>query len=318
MSSLLAPLLLSFHILGFYSYADDSTLECPSGTELKGALPPKAFTRGCEKSDGTKQGPYEIYDKKTKLLVERGQFKEGSRDGSFEKFYPSGKKMEQGEFSSDQPSGHWTRWYDNGNVKDSGTWIEGNPHGRWRLYYDNGNLQSDGRFEKGQKVCEWKEWASDGRELEPKTHSTSSCSSWVLLQFRAGGLGVVQTTGGYIYTGVISWNPTFEFNRTWSLTGQLGATLYKTTTASMFAVFDYGAMLGFRPESLTPWGLQAGMTLQTWVGTATAPIYLVNVTYALPSKLLGLVSELYLGYGHQVLNGLPNHQIRLGATMSFR
>ena len=63
--------------------------QCPEGTKLVGAPPPKSYQQGCSKPDGTKHGKYTTW-------------------------HPNGQKGQEGEIRDGKPHGRWTVWHDNG------------------------------------------------------------------------------------------------------------------------------------------------------------------------------------------------------------
>jgi antitoxin component YwqK of YwqJK toxin-antitoxin module len=143
-------------------------LDCPKGTERRGAVPPDGFEEWCEGKDVAgrprREGPSRTYYDDGGLWVEE-RWREGERDGPFVEWHRNGLKARAGAYVAGRKSGPWTTWRDTGVVEEEGEWRGGIPHGRFVAYWGTGKRRTEGRHCGGAQCGTWRTFDDAGREL---------------------------------------------------------------------------------------------------------------------------------------------------------
>jgi hypothetical protein len=72
---------------------------------------------------GNQHGPWELYT--DSLLVARGSYDHGNKEGLWTYYYPNGQMKAEGHFQKDIKSGMWIEWYPDGEIMWKGEWNHG-------------------------------------------------------------------------------------------------------------------------------------------------------------------------------------------------
>jgi hypothetical protein len=156
-----------------------------------------------------------------------------------------------------------------------------------------------------------------------KESAPASSSSWVSSIFKsrwyafaqAGGIVVVQGSGGNTFSGIVSWNPTFNLTPSWAVRGNLGMSVFKGT--GRFFVAEY-ELLGAYSGLPIPLMLEAGAGAQTWFGNGgTSFIASANGAWKLKTPVARFIDRVYAGYTACFFTDDLTHQIRAGIGLSF-
>lgn len=67
-----------------------------------------------------------------------------------------------------------------------------------------------------------------------------------LKNFLAGTVAAFQVAGGNVVTVGVGWSPRYRLTNRWELRGDLFTSAFKSSTGSLFPVFDYNLSAGFR------------------------------------------------------------------------
>jgi antitoxin component YwqK of YwqJK toxin-antitoxin module len=73
-------------------------------------------------------------------------YKEGIKDGAFQKFYDGGKVMVAGIYESDVLDGEYTVYYENGQVEIHGYYSKGLQIGNWEYFDESGKTISEDEY----------------------------------------------------------------------------------------------------------------------------------------------------------------------------
>ncbi len=73
-------------------------------------------------------------------VKETGMMTKGMKNGTWEKFNQSGKKISIASFKNDQKDGVWQIWDDNGILRYQMQYDNGKKTGLWKIYDDKGTL----------------------------------------------------------------------------------------------------------------------------------------------------------------------------------
>jgi antitoxin component YwqK of YwqJK toxin-antitoxin module len=143
-------------------------LDCPPGTEHRGARPPEGNEEWCEGKDPAggprREGPARTtYDDGRTWIEER--FREGLRDGAFVEWHRNGVKAREGAFTRGLKSGRWTIWWESGNVEEESEWRDGVPHGEFAAYWPTGKRRTVGRHCGGAQCGTWRTYDETGKEI---------------------------------------------------------------------------------------------------------------------------------------------------------
>jgi hypothetical protein len=105
--------------------------DCPEGTRERGARPPKAFERWCERQDPT-----------------RGRL----RHGGYVSWHRNGQINETGLYKDGKRHGVWTRWHEKGGQQTQAEFQDGLQHGFQLDWNESGHRLREIRFAKGKPV----------------------------------------------------------------------------------------------------------------------------------------------------------------------
>ena len=90
---------------------------------------------------------------KNKLIFEENSKKPYS--GIFEEFWPSGQILRRGAFKDGKKDGIWEKYRNTGSLVKKVAWLNNNQHGIYEDYWPNGNIQRKGQYENGKDVGVW-------------------------------------------------------------------------------------------------------------------------------------------------------------------
>jgi antitoxin component YwqK of YwqJK toxin-antitoxin module len=75
-------------------------------------------------ASGNKHGPWERYA--DSVLVARGSYEHGKKEGLWTYYFPNGQMKAEGHFQNDIKNGMWIEWYPDGEIMWKGEWDQGN------------------------------------------------------------------------------------------------------------------------------------------------------------------------------------------------
>ncbi|NDG85447.1 MAG: toxin-antitoxin system YwqK family antitoxin [Proteobacteria bacterium] len=138
--------------------AEGLHLSCPPGHEEGRSENP--IQVWCEK-DGSRDGIFREFYPSGKIKAE-AVYRNHERQGPYHLYSESGELLSEGFYERGQMSGHWLRRNEEGAPRDEGDWKNDAPHGLWRLYSEGGFVGSEGYFENGARVCDWYSYPPSG------------------------------------------------------------------------------------------------------------------------------------------------------------
>ncbi len=143
-------------------------LECPKGTERRGAPPPDDTAEWCEGKDDAgrprREGPSRTwYDDGAPWVEER--FTAGEPDGPFLERHRNGKKAREGTYAHGRKTGRWMIWYESGAPEEESSWRDGVADGPFTAWWPGGARKTTGRHCGGAQCGRWTTYDADGREL---------------------------------------------------------------------------------------------------------------------------------------------------------
>lgn len=127
-------------------------------------------------TNGKKNGQFRVYDEKGQLvngflyendtiIAEGLILNDGTYDGEWEYFYPSGKILAKGVYENGKKNGTWTYYYENGKTQQTGKYTDGIYSGQWFWYYPNGAIRAQEFYRKGKLEGTIVEYDEAGNEL---------------------------------------------------------------------------------------------------------------------------------------------------------
>jgi len=116
---------------------------CPEGARWS-----KSNGRHCERAPGLRHGPGETVLKG--VLVDRGQWLDGVREGDFVVFHPDGSKRGEGAYSDDLETGPWFLYGPDGHLESTGVFTKGLREGTWTTYDSSGAPRATTRYVHGR------------------------------------------------------------------------------------------------------------------------------------------------------------------------
>jgi hypothetical protein len=96
-------------------------LECPAGTERRGAAPPEGSEEWCEGKDAAgvprRDGPARTFYEDGRVWIEES-YRDGKLDGRFVEYHRSGAKAREGAYAVGRKTGAWTVRGETGRVEE--------------------------------------------------------------------------------------------------------------------------------------------------------------------------------------------------------
>ncbi len=105
-----------------------------------------------------------IYDEGI-LLFEGILDEEGSRQGKWKEYYPSGELKSEGNYKDNFKVGEWKYYYRDGNIEQTGSYQRGLASGLWIWYYPNGQVWREEEYYLGQEEGISTEYSDSGTVL---------------------------------------------------------------------------------------------------------------------------------------------------------
>ncbi len=140
-----------------------------------------------------------------KLLRSRC-FKGDTPDGPAREYGEDGRLLLEGQYKDGEMDGDWVRYYPNGVLKDRGRWNKGKPVGHWVKNYENGKPRFDGEFSAQRRAhLPARGLGADGKQIPASSEAGALAvcersffptKRLIYYQLIAGGLGLMQTSGG--------------------------------------------------------------------------------------------------------------------------
>jgi hypothetical protein len=148
-------------------------LDCAEGDVPTGRPPPLGLEGWCARvarnGTTTRHGPYvRWHDMVT--VAERGQYTDGLRSGSWERYDHEGNLRERGAFVAGKEEGNWTSFFADGSVFEEGGMRAGERDGRWRFYDLEGRLDVEGTYADGQRVGAWYDYDDAGTRVRERRY----------------------------------------------------------------------------------------------------------------------------------------------------
>jgi len=123
------------------------------------ALPQSAFSEVNQvDNEGKKQGRWIIKAHMLDILgfqpddvVEEGDYLNDMREGTWQRYYPSGETRSEILYRENIPNGPYKIFYEDGQIEESGNWRLNKNTGDYLRFYENGQLQQKFTFNKTGK-----------------------------------------------------------------------------------------------------------------------------------------------------------------------
>jgi antitoxin component YwqK of YwqJK toxin-antitoxin module len=143
-------------------------LQCPPGTERRGAPPPDGIEEWCESRDPAgqpqREGPARTwYDDGTPWVEE--SYAAGLRQGRFVERHRNGRIACEGAYAKGSKEGRWTIWFESGGKEEEASFRAGILDGPFAAWHRSGAKRAEGRHCGGAQCGVWKTWDADGHLL---------------------------------------------------------------------------------------------------------------------------------------------------------
>lgn len=103
-----------------------------------------------EYKDGVLNGKSISYFPKSKQPVRILNYKNGLKEGAFQKFFKNGQIMTEGTYKDDLLEGEFILYYSNGNIEQKGKYTKGVQTGKWQYFDENGQPVSEDEYKSGK------------------------------------------------------------------------------------------------------------------------------------------------------------------------
>jgi antitoxin component YwqK of YwqJK toxin-antitoxin module len=94
-------------------------------------------------------GIIETYYPETKTIQKRETYKNGKRDGLYEKWWENGQLFRRTFYKNGEENGLYQQWYDNGQLWIQGEFKNDKREGVWKEWFENGQLELLEKWENG-------------------------------------------------------------------------------------------------------------------------------------------------------------------------
>ncbi|MEM7162610.1 MAG: hypothetical protein AAF487_09260 [Bacteroidota bacterium] len=112
--------------------------------------------------EGQKHGTHRIFDENGEVssgtiyefgirMAEGRVDKNGSFEGEWKLYYPTGELRAEGEYKDGKKVKQWKFYHKNGSIEQKGKYVKGKPHGEWRWFYESGDLHREELYRKGKE-----------------------------------------------------------------------------------------------------------------------------------------------------------------------
>ncbi len=135
------------------------------------------------------------------------KFKNGSAEGTYTLFFPTGKKELEGTLVMGKETGKWTCYYEDGSLRYTETYENGALQGPCKKYFKNGNLEYDGNFNEGKqdgKVITYYE----NKQREQESFWQDGSSEGTILSYSEDGGGVLESVRNFEEDELLSYSYT--------------------------------------------------------------------------------------------------------------
>ncbi|NPA35254.1 MAG: toxin-antitoxin system YwqK family antitoxin [Chlorobi bacterium] len=110
-----------------------------------------------------KQGLWIKFSTDKEVIIEKGTYLNGLKNGTWTAYYPSGKIKYKVTFKSGKPIGPAKFYYDSGILSEEGYWNIDHWEGNYHYYHPNGQLAYDWNYDKkGKRTGEQKYYYENG------------------------------------------------------------------------------------------------------------------------------------------------------------
>lgn len=141
-----------------------------------------AFTKQGKMMVQNGTGKYTAYFDGTDLLSEKGQYKNGLREGTWVVYYPNGIAIQQEiAYKNGKLNGRNVTYFSDGNIFAEGDFEADKKVGLWHWYYESGQLESTVTFAQDKKQGDQIFWSESGREAKKEVYDKGELVSETLL-----------------------------------------------------------------------------------------------------------------------------------------
>ncbi len=106
-----------------------------------------------EYQDGELVGAFRRYDANGVLQSEGNHDRKGRMDGTWTRFWPSGKVRTRWTMDGGRQQGPVATFYESGAKKSEGQRVDGRPDGEWTWYAEDGHPTESCRYQEGRVVA---------------------------------------------------------------------------------------------------------------------------------------------------------------------
>lgn len=101
-----------------------------------------------------KKGEYKRYNGVTGKMIEKGNYLNGIKNGSYTKWFSNGVKRVEGTYSNGKKDAIWSYFFKNGTgaLRMIGNFKDGKKEGSWVFYDKNGSIRHKVKFESGRPI----------------------------------------------------------------------------------------------------------------------------------------------------------------------
>lgn len=129
--------------------------------------------------DGT--GTYTTYYDDNTTISERGELKDGLRQGFWAKFNENGiDTLQTATYVNGKMSGPYTQYFQSGAIEIEGSFLDDKREGEWTWYFESGNIESQVFYIADKKTGEQTFFNDSGIELKTEVYSDGKLNGVVL------------------------------------------------------------------------------------------------------------------------------------------
>ncbi len=111
------------------------------------------------------------------ILLSKENYKEGKKEGVWQKFYPNKIIAEKSTYKNDVQVGVWLQYFTDGTKKIEGFYIDGKKNGQFTYYHPNGQIETSGMYLNSLKDGNWKYFSVDGKPIKEEIYNHGKLES---------------------------------------------------------------------------------------------------------------------------------------------
>ncbi len=127
--------------------------------------------------DKKKDSTWSYYSEYDGVLLSTENYREGKKEGLWQKYYPNKTVAENITYKNDKEVGVWMQFYTDGTKKIEGFYVEGKKEGNFFFYHPNGEIETKGMYVNSLKDGTWNYFSDEGKPVKDEVYKNGKLES---------------------------------------------------------------------------------------------------------------------------------------------